>query len=76
MNCCFQTVNRGDPDQNSTNVAFTPTPIPSRFESWSLSCEGRGGPISSYQILSCLDVNLDDRVDRGKFFGCQKNYPD
>ena len=29
---------------------------------------GRGGPISSYQILSCLDVNLDDRVDRGIFF--------
>ena len=33
------------------------------------------GPISSYQILSCLDVNLDNRVDRGKFFGCQKIFP-
>ena len=48
-------------------MAFTPTPIPPRFESWSLSWAGRGGPISSYQILSCLDVNLDNRVDHGNF---------
>ena len=59
-----------------TNVAFTPTSIPPRFESWALSCAGRGGPISSFQILSCLDVNLDNRVDRGKIFGCQKFSPD
>ena len=63
-------------DNVSSYVAFTPTPIPPRFESWSLSWAGRGGPISSYQILSCLDVNLDNRVDRGKFFGCQKISPD
>ena len=36
---------------------------------------GGGGPISSYQILPCLDVNLDNRVDRGKVFGCQIFFP-
>ena len=56
-------------------VAFTPTPIPPWSESWSLSWAGRGGPISSYQILTCLDVNLDYRVDRGKILCCQNFFP-
>ena len=36
---------------------------------------GRGGPISSYQILSCLDVNLDNWVDRGNFLPAKKFSP-
>ena len=43
-----------------------------RLVSWSSSWTNRDYRIQSYQIASHLDINRDNRANRGKNFGCQK----
>ena len=43
-----------------------------RLVSWSSSWTNRDYRIQSYQIASHLDINRDNRANRGKFFGRQK----
>ena len=54
------------------NAAFTLITIRPRLVSWSSSWINRDYRIQSYQIASHLNVNRDNRANRGKFFGCQK----
>ena len=54
------------------NAAFTLITIRPRLVSWWSSWTNRDYRIQSYQIVSHLDVNRDNRANRGKFFGCQK----
>ena len=58
--------------RNSTYAAFTLITIRPRLVSWCSSWTNRDYRIQSYQIVSHLDVNRDNRANRGKFFGCQK----
>ena len=53
-------------------AAFTLTTIGPRLVSWSSSWTNRDYRIQSYQIASHLDINRDNRANRGKNFGCQK----
>ena len=53
-------------------AAFTLITIRPRLVSWCSSWTNRDHRIQSYQIVSNLDVNRDNRANRGKFFGCQK----
>ena len=54
------------------DAAFTLITIRPRLVSWCSSWTNRDYRIQSYQIVSHLDVNRDNRANRGKFFGCQK----
>ena len=56
----------------TANAAFTLITIRPRLVSWCSSWTNRDYRIQSYQIVSHLDVNRDNRANRGKFFGCQK----
>ena len=53
-------------------AAFTLITIRPRLVSWSSSWTNRVYRIQSYQIASHLDINRDNRANRGKMFGCQK----
>ena len=55
-----------------SNAAFTLITIRPRLVSWSSSWTNRDYRIQSYQIASHLDINRDNRTNRGKIFGCQK----
>ena len=46
--------------------------LPRFDQSWSSSWTNRDYRIQSYQIASHLDINRDNRANRGKIFGCQK----
>ena len=52
--------------------SFTLTTIRPRLVSWCSSWTNRDYRIQSYQIASHLDINRDNRANRGKIFGCQK----
>ena len=53
-------------------AAFTLITIRPRLVSWSSSWTNRDYRINSYQIASHLDINRDNRANRGKICGCQK----
>ena len=57
-------------------AAFTLITIRPRLVSWCSSWTNRDYRIKSYQIVSHLDVNRDNRANRGEFFGCQNFFHD
>ena len=61
--------------KNIDYAAFTLITIRPRLVSW-CSWTNRDYRIQSYQIVSHLDVNRDNRANRGKFFGCQNFFHD
>jgi len=54
------------------NARFPLSRLASRLRSWSSSWSNRGDRITSYQILSNLEVSRGNRVDRRKFLDCPK----
>ena len=57
--------------KKKTNAAFTLITIRPRLVSWSSPWTNRDYRIKSYQIASHLDVNRDNRANRGKIVVCK-----